>query len=172
MLLFSCGFLGPYFSNKRANLGGGSFNFTSAATGECKKSLLGVDLDAIELHNAVQRLSTRYAMKSSAAHRPLSIRVEEIKALPSERINVCAIADAGVEINPAIAKPVRAYLSIEYEADSIKFAVSIRGTTLLKLIPSRAIGSARRIPSWLERDFAPFRAKGFGRQVAPQNPVA
>src|SRR5262249_32561691 len=166
-----CGFFGPNFSNKRANLGRRSFNFASSATGEREESCGSIDFDAIEFHNAIRRLSTDYAMKTCATDGTLNIRVEELHSSHGKGVNFFAIEDACVEINPAIAKPVRAYLSIEYEADSVIPALSIRGTTLLKLIPSRAIGSARCSPGQLERDFAPFRAKGFGRQVTPKNPV-
>ena len=103
---------------------------------ERKISSLGVDFDAIEFHNAIQWLGTGNAMKSGAADGKLSICVEPLYSAPGERVKVFAVFDAGVEVDPAVAEPVRAYLTIKYEAYSIEPAPSIRGTALLKPTPS------------------------------------
>jgi hypothetical protein len=113
LVLFSCGFFGPCFINKRPNDGDRRFNVSKGATSEREISRVGVNFDSIVFHNAIQRLSADYAMEPGATDGTLSIRVEEVYSPHSEGLNFFAIIDAGVEIDPAVAKSVHAYLSIK-----------------------------------------------------------
>jgi hypothetical protein len=80
-------------------------------------------------------------MEPRAADGTLGICFELPYSLEGERVNFCVVMDAGVEVNPAVAKPIRAYVTIKYKTNSIKLVLSVRGTALLKPIPSRAISS-------------------------------
>jgi hypothetical protein len=102
LLLLNGGFFRPHLVDEHTNLGRGSFDLSKGDPGERKISSLGIDLDAIEFHNVIQRLSTRYAMKSGATDGTLRIRVEPQYPLLSERLDF-AVTDAGIEINPAVA---------------------------------------------------------------------
>jgi hypothetical protein len=171
MLLLCCGLLGPYLSNKRANLGGGSFNLSNSGARERKESRFSVDFHSIIFHNAIQRLGTDYAMEPRAADGKLGIGVKPIYSPEGERVNFCAVVDASIKVNPAVAKPICAYLTIKYETDSVIAAPSIRGAALLKPAPGVAVSRLSCLAIWLERDFAPFPTVGLGRQVTPKNPV-
>ena len=122
--------------------------------------------------NPIHRCSAGYTMEPGAADGTLCICVEPLYPAPSERLDFIVGADTSIEINAAVTELICPYLTIKYKTDAIKRALSIRGTALLKPAPSGAVSGLSCFAIWLERDFAPFRADGFGRQVAPQNPVA
>ena len=59
-------------------------------------------------------------MKSGAADGTLSISVEPLYSAPGQRLNFLPFSMQESKVDPTIAEAVRAYLTIKYEAYSIK----------------------------------------------------